>query len=499
MRGAERLLLPRRIAGVEVASLPLTPVEAFVLSQLDGATEVSEVALVTNLDEREVRRVIQRMEELGAIETGTESQRNPRSRRALDPRRDEGGHTVVEEHFRPKSRNRAPPPQEPTRDPTPPPPRPAAPEPLAEEIDLDDERQALIDDLHGRIDTLSHYQLLDVSPTADKKAIKEAYFRIIPIFHPDKYFGKRVGSYKKKLERVFERLTQAYEVLTRPQKRAEYDGYLIIRRATRAFDAVLSSIPPPPPSEKQPARIVESVEPSDPAERITLPVRTPSSVEPERRRRFADRILSSKPAAPPPPAPKLPPDQALDGLRRLLAPRREAKAAQQLERFRAAGERAFEDGKWVSAVNALRIALSLVPEDDALRELLEAAENKAAAELSGSYQARAGYEEKNQNWEEAARSYQRVAAGRPSDPTPLEKAAQCLLRTSADPRQAVTLARQATQLGPKVVSCRLTLARAYEAADLINSAMAELERAKELAPKDSEITEWIARLKSAKR
>jgi curved DNA-binding protein CbpA len=488
MRVTERLLLPRRVAGVEVASLPLTPVEAFVLSQLDGATEVSEVALVTNLDEREVAKVVQRLEELGAVETGTESQRNPRSRKALDPRRDDGGPSVVEEHFR-----RSPPPNkprivtpapEPSVEPLPPPPRPVPPELVDEVLDLDEERRAQIDDLFARLESLSHYQLLDVDQSADKKTIKEAYFRIIPVFHPDKYFGKRVGSYKKKLERVFERLTQAYEVLTRAQKRAEYDSYLVTRRATRAFDAVLSSIPPPPPSEKQPP--------------VAATVRTPS-IDPERRRRFADRILSSKPAAPPPPTAKLPPEQALDGLRRLLAPRREAKAVQQVERFRIAGERAFEEGKWVSAVNALRIALSMLPEDDRLRELLEDAEAKAAAELAGSYLSRAIYEEKNGNWEEASRSYQRVAAGRPQDHDPLEKAAQCLLRSSADPRQAVTLARQATQLAPKVVSARLTLARAYEAADLVNSAMAELERAKELAPKDTEITDWIARLKSARR
>jgi curved DNA-binding protein CbpA len=495
MRGAERLLLPRKVAGVEVASLPLTPVEAFVLSQLDGATEIAEVAIVTNLDEREARRVIQRLEELGAIETGVESQRNPGSgkAKALDPRRDEGGSSVVEEHFRPvavmKPRAVVP---------APPPPEALPPAPPAQEdIDLDEERRAQIDDLHARLDSLSHYQLLHIDPKAERKVIKEAYFRIIPVFHPDKYFGKKVGSYKKKLERVFERLTQAYEVLTRAQKRAEYDTYLVTRRATRAFDAVLSSIPPPPPSEKQ--RVAPVVTTVEPSERTTLPVRTPSSIDPDRRRRFADRILSSKPAAPEAPAQTLPPDHPLEGLRRLRAPRREAKAAQQVERFRIAGERAFEEGKWVSAVNALRIALSLVPEDDRLRQLLDDAENKAAAELAGSYQARATYEERNQNWEEAARSYQRVAAGRPKDHEPLEKAAQCLLRSSADPRQAVTLARQATQLAPKVASCRLTLARAFEAADLINSAMAELERARELSPKDPEITDWIARLKAAKR
>jgi curved DNA-binding protein CbpA len=402
---------------------------------------------------------------------------------------------VVEEHVRPKRRTSKRPTKKPPKEPEAVPAAKPVAVPAEEVLDIDEERRALIDDMHSRLDNLSHYQLLDVEPSADKKVIKEAYFRVIALFHPDKYFGKKLGSYKKKLERVFERLTQAYEVLSRAAKREEYDRYLVTRRATRALDAVLSSIPPPPPSERKlAAPLVSEAAPTIP------PVVRTSSLDPERRRRMAESLRSGKPpVSKPVPSPKLPPDQALDGLRRLLAPRREQKQTDQIDKFRQAGERAFEDRQWVSAVNALRIALSIAPEDERLRALLEEAESRAAAELASSYQARATYEENNQNWAEAARSYQRVAAGRPNDPIPLERAAECLLRSSSDARQAVTLARQAVTLAPKVVSHRLVLARAFEAADLVNSALAELERARELSPKDPAIGEWLARLKSGRR
>ena len=189
--------------------------------------------------------------------------------------------------------------------------------------------------------------------------------------------------------------------------------------------------------------------------------------------------------------------EALDDLRRLLRPR--AEATQNNDPFRQAGQQAFAAGEWVSAVNALRIALSVTPADEGLRGLLATAETNAAAELAGSYQSRAAYEEKNENWEGAARSYERVAAGRPGDASPLIKGAECLLRAGTDARGAVRLARSAVALAPNVASHRLTLARANEAAGLVESALGELERAQKLSPDDDTIGPWIARLRKLRR
>ena len=33
-------------------------------------------------------------------------------------------------------------------------------------------------------------------PTPTRRAIKSAYFAIVAVFHPDRYFGKKLGSFK---------------------------------------------------------------------------------------------------------------------------------------------------------------------------------------------------------------------------------------------------------------------------------------------------------------
>ncbi|HYP87915.1 MAG TPA: J domain-containing protein, partial [Polyangiaceae bacterium] len=108
---------------------------------------------------------------------------------------------------------------------------------LDEAVDIELPRRRQILDLFYRLDQVTHYQLFGIAPDADKKAIKEAYFEIVNVFHPDRYFGKNVGSFRPKLERVFSRLTESYDVLSRKASRAEYDAYLAAQSKTRAFDA----------------------------------------------------------------------------------------------------------------------------------------------------------------------------------------------------------------------------------------------------------------------
>ena len=61
-------------------------------------------------------------------------------------------------------------------------------------------------------------------------------------FHPDRYFGKSLGSFKPKLERLFTRVTEAHDVLTRVSAREDYDRYLTTVRHTRARSIARSPI-----------------------------------------------------------------------------------------------------------------------------------------------------------------------------------------------------------------------------------------------------------------
>ena len=63
------------------------------------------------------------------------------------------------------------------------------------------------------------YELLEVDRTADSATIKSAYRKLAMKFHPDKNPGCRDS------EARFKAISQAYECLKDPQKRAAYDQY----------------------------------------------------------------------------------------------------------------------------------------------------------------------------------------------------------------------------------------------------------------------------------
>src|SRR5256885_17067418 len=64
-----------------------------------------------------------------------------------------------------------------------------------------------------------YYELLQVDRTADEKAIKSAYRRLAMECHPDRKPGCAES------EARFKAISQAYECLKDPQKRAAYDRY----------------------------------------------------------------------------------------------------------------------------------------------------------------------------------------------------------------------------------------------------------------------------------
>ena len=209
---------------MDLRTLPIGPREAFVLSLVDGSCNVDDIVLATGIERDTVKDALLRLRELGAVVFGDGSGPAPRADAA--PYR-EATAAVREAHriARPVTESVEPACASPH-------PSPALYDPaeLEETCDLDLDRKKRILDLYHRLDELDHYALLEVRPDAEKDAIKAAYFRVVGVFHPDKYFGKQLGSFRAKLERVFSRLTEAHDVLTRRRTRQAYDEYLRLER-----------------------------------------------------------------------------------------------------------------------------------------------------------------------------------------------------------------------------------------------------------------------------
>ncbi len=93
---------------------------------------------------------------------------------------------------------------------------------LAEAVDLDVEQRKHILFAHGHLQSWTHWQLLGIPWNADGEQVREGYREKAKIFHPDRYPGRRLGSYRARLEQIFRKLTEARDLLTVESQRVAY-------------------------------------------------------------------------------------------------------------------------------------------------------------------------------------------------------------------------------------------------------------------------------------
>lgn len=124
---------------------------------------------------------------------------------------------------------------------------PTVPRPPAADIQLvlpnptEDERHALAEpgdlsaDERLRILAMARlvaahdpWALLGVPNGADAKVLKRAYFKLSKEVHPDRYYGKQLGSFAERLSVIFEAVSRAYARLSSPDKDRRTGAYLSV-------------------------------------------------------------------------------------------------------------------------------------------------------------------------------------------------------------------------------------------------------------------------------
>jgi curved DNA-binding protein CbpA len=96
----------------------------------------------------------------------------------------------------------------------------------AAELTEDQKKRILFVEMH--LEKWSYYKLLGLKRTSPAAEIKQGYFRASKEFHPDAYFRKSLGSYQERVDRIFRTMKTAYDVLSDPKKREQYDATAII-------------------------------------------------------------------------------------------------------------------------------------------------------------------------------------------------------------------------------------------------------------------------------
>lgn len=543
-----RLRVPKIARDCDVRSLPLSPVEGFLFSRVDGKLSVEELTEQTGLDAATVQAAITRLSELGALEGEARAAApvalpplpNPQvavavrdvdvAARPPIPRDEPDDSESSGSFIAPRTREIAA--AELAR-------RDAA-EDASARCDLEPERRRHILDLYARLDGIDHYTLLGVPRTADKKSVKRAYMRTAAEYHPDRFFGRALGPYGAKLERIFSRLTLAHDVLVTADRRARYDVELartppttkesppvIARRGSDAVRARASSVPPPIATVNAPL-VAQGTRPDEDRNPTPVGLRTPKAprvpsakLEDSRPKAPARPQEPAAPAAPPPNgddervrrqalaaklavgkvAPKARPiDRSatpatpLD-LRRVHEAAAKEAAKQPLARYLEAARDAVASGDHAGASNAFRLALSVDPENAEAAAGLESSAQRAAVAGATANLRRAETELTNGHLAEAARFFSRAATGMPDDASVQRKAADALVRSQGDLHKAAELARRAVALVPEDGEARATLVEVYLAANLMLAARRELDALKRLDPKHPRLAALQSRLK----
>lgn len=101
---------------------------------------------------------------------------------------------------------------------------------------LDPEAPDFLEQLEGearrqlrRFDGGNHYDTMGLQATASRSDIRKRYLQWMKVFHPDRYFRRLERPSVLLLEEVYQRVTEAYEVLVDEHTRAHYDQQLALR------------------------------------------------------------------------------------------------------------------------------------------------------------------------------------------------------------------------------------------------------------------------------
>src|SRR5580658_8747808 len=197
---ADEPKIPKVVADASaLSSLRLSAVEGFILSRIDGQAAENELAALTGLSEAQVRSTLDKLEALGVVAKIT--RRPPPASGAAKAVSTTNRPLMVP----PSPSQAAPPPvsgevvaasaKDASSVSTPTAKRvlrsmaaipPDAPE-LSEDVDLPPPLRLRVLGTSAVLDSLDYYEMLGVERTADKKALKSAYFALAAVFHPDRY------------------------------------------------------------------------------------------------------------------------------------------------------------------------------------------------------------------------------------------------------------------------------------------------------------------------
>ncbi len=401
-------------------------------------------------------------------------------------------------------------------------------------VELSHEERRTIDAIYERRMTSTHYEILGVPRDAERKVIRDAYFALSKRFHPDVFFNRSLGSYRVRVDELFQVFTRAYDVLGNARHRAGYDLHIAtlespsqpppavvpevtgIVSAARTAARAATPEPPrpsvaalPPPGHTIPRPVMPPIgsavlptahvpAPSQAQPKVTPPPMQPLDPDVLRRAREAmTRRLNSavpqRPSATPSranstPIGMPPASQSFDQIPRV------AERGPTIQQLVDMAEDAQHKGDFAAATETLKQAVSISRDDESIRLRYEAVRKLFVTQQVDGHIAAARDAMRDGQPLVAAKHWEQAAEGRPADSQLSLNAAEVLSKHSKEFKRATDLAQRVLMSDPNNVKAHVILAGIFIKAGLKASAYASIQTIVRIAPDSPALKELREKL-----
>lgn len=307
--------------------------------------------------------------------------------------------------------------------------------PEMEKVDIPEDRQKEILALEAKLSS-NHFEVLGISAGATSEQVRDAFHALSRKFHPDRYHGRELGSFARRIDSIFKRLVEANNILTDPDKRQAYlDANPFVRAAIRAATGTNPALQPVAKTPEEEAR------------------------DAERRARLSRHPYLAK----------------------------ASKVSEQLSKAKAH----IAKQEFSHAFTLLNLATQIDPQNVEVKTLLNDVRKKAEV-LRSETDYKRGLDALNQGNEELALgAFKAAVNASASNHVAAFKAATMIERNGGDIKEISAFAQKAVEASPNTVEYRVLLGRMLEQAGMKALAKKHFDEALRLGPDHPDVKKHV--------
>ncbi len=196
--------IPKPATDIDVTQLELSAQEGFVFSRIDGQTPVKSLSTLTGFSEADIASALQRHKTLGAVVSG--DTKKPADKPKAASATPSSGSSPGADPYRGFV---------------------FTPADINEENDLNLEQRKKILFHEAKLDAWNHFELLGLGRGSNAADVRKAYFKASKQFHPDAFFRKSLGSYTRRIDKIFKAMKVSYDLLSNDETRGAYEATIV--------------------------------------------------------------------------------------------------------------------------------------------------------------------------------------------------------------------------------------------------------------------------------